>query len=129
MKIIAGIILAFLLGAMFVSLFNMSAGMDMSGGMLGCPFMSHEEVVCPMNLADHIDAWKSAFLFVAPTIFLLFTAVGVVALILSIAPHLLPPKRKPIPIQFRLLLKHTHAFSYKPLQDLFARGVLHPKLF
>lgn len=129
MKIIAGIILTFLMGAMFVSLFNMSSGMDMSGGMSDCPFMSHEEVLCPMNLADHIGAWKSAFLSVTPTIFLLLAAAGAVALVISTAPHLLVPKRKPIPIRLKLLRERTYSFSYRLLQELFSSGILHPKLF
>ena len=129
MKVLAGIILTFLLGAMFVSLFHMSTGMDMTGGMSDCPFMAHEEVICPMDLADHIGAWKSAFLAVTPTIVLLLSVVGAIALISTVAPHLFTPKRKPIPILQKQLRERTYTFSHRPFQELFSNGILHPKVF
>ena len=129
MKATAGMILFSLLGAMFVSLFHVSMGMDMTGGMSDCPFMSHEEVVCSMSIADHIGAWKSAFLAVAPTVVLLLAVVGAGVLIASVAPHLFALKYKPIPILHRQLRERTYTFSYRPLQELFANGILHPKLF
>lgn len=129
MKILTGIILTFLLGAMSVSLFHMSMDMDMAGGMSDCPFMAHNEVICPMDLADHIGAWQSVFQAVVPSIVLILVAVGVVALVSSLAPHLLLPKRKPIPLSLRRLRERTYSFSYRPLQELFSNGILHPKLF
>lgn len=128
MKTIAGIAITVLLGAMFLSLFSMFSGMDMAGGMSGCPFMSHGEVLCPMNVADHIGAWQSVFQAITPTIVLLL-AVVVVATITSVAPHLLLPRYKPIPIIQRRLRERTYAFSHRPLQELFSNGILHPKLF
>lgn len=129
MKAFAGIILTCLLGAMFVSLFHMSTGMDMTSSMSGCPFMAHDEVLCPMDLADHIGFWKSVFLAVAPTIVLLLAAAGAVVLVLSVAPHLFSSRYKPILILGRQLRERTYTFSYRPFQDLFSDGILHPKLF
>lgn len=129
MKLTASLILTFLLGAMFVSLFHMSMGMDMHGGMSDCPFMAHEEVICPMDLADHLAAWKSVFQAVAPTIVLLIAAAGAVALAVTVAPHLFTSKRRPVPILPRLLRERTYSFSYRPLQELFSSGILHPKVF
>lgn len=129
MKIIASTILTFLLGAMFVSLFHMSSGMDMSGGMGNCPFMSHEEVLCPMNLADHLGAWESAFLATVPTVVFLLAAVGAIAMVPTLAPYFLISEYKPIPILQRQLRERTYPFSYRSLQELFSNGILHPKLF
>ena len=129
MRITAGVILTFLLGAMYVSLFHVSSGMDMTGGMSDCPFMTHDEVICPMDLADHIGAWQSVFQDVVPSIVLILVAVGAVALVSSLAPHLLLPKRKPIPLSSRRLRERTYSFSYRPLQEMFSNGILHPKLF
>jgi len=129
MKAIAGMAITILLGAMFLSLFSMSSGMDMSGGMSDCPFMSHGEVLCPMNVADHIGAWQSVFQAVAPTIVLLLAVALAVATVASVAPHLLLPRYKPIPIIRRRLRERTYTFSYRPLQELFSNGILHPKLF
>lgn len=129
MKAIAGIVLMFLIGAIFISLFHMSTSMDMAGGMSDCPFMSHEEVLCPMNLADHIEAWKSAFLAITPTIVLLLAVAGAISFVASFAPHLVVPKCRPIPILHRQLRERTYAFSHRSLQDQFSDGILHPKVF
>ncbi|MEZ4200667.1 MAG: hypothetical protein R3B69_03755 [Candidatus Paceibacterota bacterium] len=130
MRITAGVILAFLLGAMFLSLFTMSSGMDMTGGgMSDCPFMAHDEVICPMDLADHIGAWQSIFQAITPTIVLLLAVALAVVTVASVAPHLLLPKRKPIPLSLRRLRERTYSFSYRSLQELFSNGILHPKLF
>jgi hypothetical protein len=129
MKLVGHIILIAVLGSMFLSLFHMSTGMDMTGGMTDCPFMERGEVICPMNLADHIGAWKAAFVSVTPTIVTLLVIAGTVAFIASTAPFFFSPKRKPIPIRFNALRVRTYSFSYRPLQELFSSGILHPKLF
>lgn len=125
MKTIAGLILVFLTGSMFVGLFPMSMDMDTTG----CPFMAHEEVLCPMDLADHIGAWKSAFLAVTPTIFLLLVMASAVALATSFVPHLFVSKLRPIPLLRRQLRERTYTFLYRSLQELFSSGILHPKVF
>lgn len=129
MKVSASLILTFLLGAMFVSLFHMSIGMDTAGGMTDCPFMAHDEIVCSMNIADHMGAWKSAFLAVTPTVFSLLPMAGAVALVASVALHLSVFKRRPIPILHRQLRERTYTFSYRSLQELFSNGILHAKVF
>jgi len=128
-KILSVILLALFLGTMFFSLFHMSMGMDMSGGMTDCPFMSHEEVICPMNLADHIGAWKSVFASVAPTLTLLLAVAGVAVFVASIAPNLLGRVRYASPPLCRWLQTRIYTFSYRPLQELFSNGILHPKLY
>lgn len=128
-KIVSIAILAVFLGAMFASLFHMSTGMNMAGGMTDCPFMESGEVICPMNLADHISAWKAAFVSAAPTIVTIMLVAGAVAFIASATPFLFTPRRKPIPVRLNALRTRTYSFSYRPLQELFSNGVLHPKLF
>ena len=59
MKLTAYIILTIVLGTMFLSFFHMSTGMNMHSGMSDCPFMSHEETICPMSVMDHIGAWNN----------------------------------------------------------------------
>ncbi|MEZ4194943.1 MAG: hypothetical protein R3B53_00885 [Candidatus Paceibacterota bacterium] len=128
-KIVCISVLTVFIGAMFVSLFHMSVGMDMAGGMSDCLFMERGEVICPMNIADHIGAWKDAFVSVVPTIVTLVLAAGAIALVVSTAPFLLGAKRKLIPIQLNVFRTRTYSFSYRPLQELFSNGILHPKLF
>ena len=128
-KIISVGLLTFFLGTMFFSLFHMSMGMDMSGGMSDCPFMSHEVMICPMNLADHIGAWKSVFLSVAPTLTLLLAAAGFGVLAACVAPNLLQRICYASPPQNRWLEFERYTFSYRSLQELFSSGILHPKLY
>jgi hypothetical protein len=104
-------------------------GMDMSGGMTDCPFMAHEEVICQMSLADHIGALKSVFLSVVPTITLLLVVAGVAVFIASIAPNLLRKIQYASPPLCRWLQTKKYTFSYRPLQELFSNGILHPKLY
>lgn len=117
------------LGTMFGSLFHMSMGMDMTGEMSGCPFMSQSEVICQMNLADHIKAWQSAFSAVVPLLTLLLSALVAAVLVLSIAPNLLLKYKFREPTLSRGLQHRTYSYSYRPFQELFSNGILHPKLY
>lgn len=128
-KILSFVLLTLFLGTMFFSLFHMSMGMDMTGGMSDCPFASHEEVICPMNLVDHIGAWKSVFSSAVPTLTLLLAVAGVAALVASVAPNLLKKIQYASPPLPRWLKARTYTFSYRPLQELFSNGILNPKLF
>jgi len=128
-KILSFTLVTFFLGTMFFSLFHTSMGMDMSQGMMDCPFMSHEEVICTMNLTDHIGAWKSAFLSVVPTLTLLLAVAGIAVFVASIAPNLLRKIQCASPPLYRWLQTRIYTFSYRPLQELFSNGILHPKLF
>lgn len=129
MKFLAYITLTLVLGTMFISLFHMSMGMDMSGGMTDCPFMSHEEVICPMSLVDHIGAWQSVFLAVVPALTLLLAATSIAVLVAAIAPNLLKKSRHIPAPSCRLFRARTYTFSYRPYQELFSSGILNPKLF
>ena len=130
MKAFSSFIFAVLLGAMFVSLFHMSTVMDMADSMSGCPYMTHEAVLCPMNLLDHIEAWKASFASIVPMLFTLWGCLIITFVIVSVAPHLVGKVRL-------WLLKvpiyrdqgHLYDFIVRPLQELFSRGILHPKLF
>lgn len=82
-----------------------------------------------MNLMDHIGAWKSAFLSAVPTLTLLLAAAGVAVLVASVAPNLLQRIRYAPPQQSKWLQVRTYTFSYRPLQELFSNGILHPKLY
>ena len=128
MKAVCSMLIMFFIGSMFVSLFHMS-NMDMKAGMSDCPYMAHEQVICPMNLTDHIGAWKSAFLSTAPTLTLLIAAAGMAVLLASVAPNLLRRKLHVSQPLSRWLRARIYTFSYRPLQELFSSGILHPKLY
>ncbi len=128
MKVVCITLFMFVMGSMFMGLFNMSH-MDITVGMSECPYMAHEQVLCPMNLADHIDAWKSIFLSTISVLTLLIGAAGMTVLIISVAPNLLGRNFYVLQCLCRWLKSKIYTFSYRPLQELFSNGILHPKLY
>lgn len=116
------------LGVLFLSLFNMSMNMDMSGNTSGCPFMTPEVALCS-NVLDHIGAWKSAFLTTIPG-FSLFLSILIATLVLStVAPNLVFKQTYKAHFLSREFLQRIYSFSYRRLQELFSSGILHPKLY
>ncbi|MFN3188184.1 MAG: hypothetical protein ACK42D_01390 [Candidatus Paceibacteria bacterium] len=128
-KAIVAITLVFVLGAMFMSLFQISGGGEFKESTTSCPFMAHEEVVCQMNFADYIEAWKSAFQVLLPAFSSFLVVVGSVVYIAYVACSAVLPSRKLIPILYRQLRERTYLYTYRSLQEFFSRGILHPKLF
>lgn len=127
---LTGIALAIVfLSVLSLSLFHMPAGMEMTGSMSGCPFMGHEETLCSMSVVDHIGAWKSAFLATIPGLTLLLSALAAAVVIFTVAPNLLLKQRYRVPIIPKEIVERVYTFSHRPLQELFSRGILHPKLF
>ncbi len=128
MKAIASIVLVFLLGTMFVSLFHISMGMDMRGEMKDCPFMVHGESVCPMNLMAHITAWKSTFTTVLSelAVCLLLLCAGYIFKVF--APHITAQRWKLVTVH-RSLMKQEVELVSRMLQEFFSDGILHTKVF
>lgn len=116
----------FLFGAMALSLFNVSHNIAGSGD---CPFKTHQETVCNMNTGDHLSAWKSAFAATVPFLaLLLLKTVGFAAALIGI-PYGMIYARYRLCLLSRDVRERIYSFSYRPYQELFARGILHPKLF
>lgn len=129
-QVMAGVVLAFFVGSLFFSLLHLASGMTMDGSMSDCPYMSHEAALCPMNLLDHIDAWKASFVSIAPTFFTLAGLLMFAIVAASVAPNLLRKVR----VWLLKVTIHRHPaysarFIVRPLQELFSNGILHPKLF
>lgn len=117
------------LGAMFGGLFHLTMGMDITGNIAGCPFMTNERALCSMSVLDHIGSWQSAFSAVVPSLVLLLSALVAAVLVLLVAPNLLLKRKFREPPLSRELIHRTYLYSYRPLQELFSNGILHPKLF
>jgi len=128
MKLITHSILTIVLGTMFLSLFHMAVGMNMHAGMSDCPFMSHEEVICPMDVADHLNAWKSVFLAIAPSVILLFSLAGAALLFVTKAPHLTRKILLSTTIVLKTFADQIALFITRAWQELFSNGVLNPKV-
>lgn len=117
------------LGAMFGGLFHMTMGMDMTGNMSGCPFMTHEETLCSMSVTEHLNAWQSAFTMTVPGFALLLSVLAAAVVLVAIAPNLLQRELFAPPTIAKEIVERVYSFSYRPLQELFSSGILHPKLF
>lgn len=92
-----------------------------------CPFMTHEEVLCPMNLFDHIKAWKAIFFNLIPSA---LTLLSIALLIASTVPHLLKKHLLYLmPIRKCRPPSDTYTYTIRAFQELFSNGILHPKIF
>lgn len=117
------------LGAMFGGLFHMTMSMDMTGEMSGCPFSVQGETICSMSALDHIGTWQSTFSATIPGLTLLLSVLAAAVVILSVAPNLLLKPKFRITAIPKEIVERLYTFSYRPLQELFSSGILHPKLF
>lgn len=131
MKFLTLCVLSIFLGLMFVSLFQVSETMDPVQGMSDCLFMTHEAgVPCLMSVMDHMSAWKAFFATVAPLIVTVLLSVGVLGHCgtgLSKLYQILVSSRARL---FKNLQQnHPPAHSVRILQEFFARGIVHPKVY
>lgn len=116
---------------MLASLLPVGHGFDPKHGTVDCVFSTQHESYCPHGVIDHITAWKSVFINMLPvgSVVLVLAAV---LLIQTTAPFLLRRwllHSIPITPFIRQLELRMYSFTYRAWQDLFARGILHPKLF
>lgn len=106
-----------------------SATHAMKHGMTNCPFMSHEDSVCPMDGMDHITALRTIFEPILPMFIAIALIVVLVASFRSLTPTLGQFLRSRIHAFLRWRTLATYRYPTRPYQDLFAQGILHPKLY
>lgn len=124
-KILGGILLIAFLSVLLFSLFHVSAaGMGADENSAGCPFMTQEGSLCSMEILDHFSAWKSSFMAVVPSLILILMGALALAVVL---PSVWMRQRYSDSLFSKKPSECTHA--YRPLQELFSNGILHPKLF
>lgn len=128
-KIVAGTFLLLFVGTMFSGIFHMTMTIDMVADASGCAFMSSGEELCNMSVTEHISTWQSTFLATMPVFNLLLLALAVAVIIFTVAPNLLLKQSFKASIIPKEIFERVYTFSYRPLQELFSSGVLHPKLF
>jgi hypothetical protein len=126
LKFSSGIILVALLGSMILSLLHLSHGMGMVGSMTDCPFMNHGEVLCPMDMASHIGAWKEVF-----NQFPLSQPVwfGVILAAIPFLARIVANNWWRLCSRSWLLPKKHYRHDERFWQQFFAVGILNPKLF
>ncbi len=101
----------------------------MTMGLAECPFMAHEETICPMTAFDHLTVLRHLFETIVPSIVTFTLTLGGVLVSLLFASTLTPLLRLQAHTFLRWRQRSSYAFPYRLFQELFARGILHPKLF
>ena len=114
-------------GTMFLSLFSMSMGTSMAESS-GCLFSTVEGSVCAMDVSDHLTVWKDIFLAVVPSILLVIAGAVLVSAIATV-PRLFVTKLRCLLSRNIMSPPRLYTYCYRPLQELFSAGILHPKLF
>lgn len=87
-----------------------------------CPLMSHETMICPMTLAQHIDRWENLFLGISPLLILL---VGLLCLNRKSTSHFITLTVR----QQRQRWRQRWLTLTPPLASFIYRGLLQPKLY
>lgn len=131
-KLLVLVLLLSFAGVLFVGTINVSHSFDehgMSSGMTDCPFMTHEETLCPMTALDHLAMLQNIFEATLPSIIMLTFIVGMILITFPSLPKLKTPLRPHMHTFWRWRRSVLYHFSYKLYQDLFSQGILHPKLF
>ncbi len=83
-----------------------------------------------MSVFDHLGVLREAFGAALPSLATLVLALAGAALLPSLeVPRVLPLLRLHAHAFLRWRQLVLYRFVYRPLQALFARGILHPKLF
>ena len=131
MKLLTLALLGGFIGLMFLSLSSIGHSVDTKHGSVDCIFATQSEAICSTGALDHIGAWKSVFVNMLPIAFVVLL-VGVIAILITVTPHLCRRwQLHTIPSTqfFRQFQLRLYTFVYRTHQELFARGILHPKLF
>lgn len=97
--------------------------------MIDCPFMGHEETLCPMTIIEHIGAIRQILEMTVPHILFLIAACGYVLLSFHIS-YLYALRMRVLIRTVRIWRTRVlYTFAYKWLGDLFSYGILHTKIF
>lgn len=104
---------------------------DAAHGATPCPFSSETEVICPMSALEHLSTWQGTFAALVPLCVLGLLSAAVVVGVRSSYPRARMRLRQvpPLTLALRPLSARQAHYPLRPYADLFARGILHPKLF
>ncbi len=130
-KILVGLVAIVFITSCFVSL--AVAASSIAHASNHCPFMHHSEALCVASTFEHIEEWQSVFVGVLPLLTFLVLIASVI--LFSVRNFSLLPtlKQDYDLVKTRILLQHVlqtvRTFWYRPLQQFFSLGILHPKLY
>lgn len=102
-------------------------GHAMSGS--DCPFMDHEESICPMDLQAHLSLLENVFAASTPSLPLLLILSVTSFLCLALPLNRRKSLRDQRRIRWRWLAGRRLTFDFRGWQEHFASGLLNPKLY
>lgn len=105
---------------LFLSLFSILilSGHMHGAGSLGqeCPYSQGTHTLCTMDILEHLEAWKN----MTRGTLVSFALLPLVFFFVLFAPR---------SISVRTGRKKRTEYYYRPYQELFSQGLLHPKAF
>ena len=127
-----GILIAFAFLTSYFGVATIHAPMDSNGTMSGCA-MPGMATLCQMDPLEHITAWQNMFTAVPSQndILLLLAFLLALALGALFLTHrsIAPPRVARVSQQKLFLYFKQRIPIIHPLQEAFANGILHPKIF
>ncbi len=112
----------------FLALFGLPLSMttDEHGMMSNCPFMSQVEVICPMQVGEHITKWQRAITGIPQEALDIALAVLIVLACWSL---ILREGALINTALQRLRRERGRSTLFNFLQLAFSQGILHPKIY
>ncbi len=124
--------LAIIVSFSFLALFGLSLSMttDEHGMMSNCPFMSQTEVICPMQVGEHIAKWQQAVTGIPQK----FMSLAFVALLTLVSWYFLSrfmSQGSTVIASVLRRLKRERGLPalFNIFHRLFSQGILHPKIY
>ena len=129
-NILLSLLMTVFLGTLFLSLFHMSADINTTTHMSGCPMLMEGGVVCQMDFNEHLTVW-SALSLAIPVLLLTLLLLLPYAKAFSMACSVLFGQSISV---WKLSTasfykKKSPTYIVRPLQELFSSGILHPKIY
>lgn len=122
------LILVGYLFAGFIGVSHIGMGQEMNGQMMGCPFMPGV-VICNMTPMQHVAAAQSMFNALPVQVDFSTILLAFLAAVIGFLPLLRQALFPPISASVRPVVVRGYIPTHIALQEVFARGILNPKLF
>ena len=98
-------------------------------GMIDCPFMTHEDTLCPMTAFAHLSILRTYYELLIPSVALLVITSLIFYTFIDRHTLLLSLLRARIRHIMRIEKRILYTFSYKLYEKLCSRGVMHSKVY
>lgn len=112
----------------FIGVSHIGMGQEMNGQRMGCPFMPGV-VICNMTPMQHVAAAQSMFNALPIQVDFSTLLLALLAAVIGFLPLLRQSLFPPIPASVRPGVIRGYIPTHIALQEIFARGILNPKLF